>query len=189
MSAPLIVPTPNAAPRQPRGGLPTLAVFLIMIGIIVGGAFAQDAVANVPPQPVEVANGVVITPLAGWEFGGRSDDRSTVLLSQGIGSLAITVLDASDPEAGLAQLRDEWQASGSVTAGEIARVEGVRVDQPVFRFPYSGTFDDIATAVEGEVTGIGGSSNAVLFDGWAGFGDYVTVKDEIATMIRDAVIP
>jgi hypothetical protein len=189
MSAPLIVPAATAEPRQPRGGLATLAVLLIMIGIVVGGAFAQGAVANVPPQPVTVANGVVVTPLDEWEFGGRSDDGKTVLLSQGIGSLAITVLDASDPEAGLAALRDEWIGTEAVTAGEIMRVDDVRVEQPVFRFPYSGTFEDIATAVEGEVTGVGGSEVAVLFDGWAGFGDYISVRDDIATMIRNAVIP
>ncbi|MEO6349737.1 MAG: hypothetical protein ABIP53_03720 [Candidatus Limnocylindrales bacterium] len=189
MAAPLIVPTPNASPSQPRGGLATLAVFLLMIGIVVVGAFAQGAVANQPPQPVTVASGVVVTPLDEWEFGGRSDDGRTILLSQGSGSLAITVLDQSDPEAGLAELRDEWLATEAVAAGDIARVEDVRVDQPVFRFPYSGNFDDIATTVEGEVTGIGGSGVAVLFDGWAGFGDYVSVSDEIATMIRNAVIP
>jgi hypothetical protein len=189
MAAPLIVPTANAAPSQPRGGLATLAVFLIMIGIVVGGAFAQGAVANVPQQPVTVASGVVITPLDDWAFGGRSDDGKTVLLSQGSGSLAITVLDASDPEAGLAELRDEWVGTEAVTAGDIIRVDGIRADQPVFRFPYSGTFDDIASTVEGEVTGVGGSQVAVLFDGWAGFGDYVSVSDDIATMIRSAVIP
>jgi hypothetical protein len=136
-----------------------------------------------------VANGVVITPLGDWSFGGRSDDGQTVLLSQGIGSLAITVLDASDPETGLAELRNEWIGTEAVTAGDITRIDGVRDDRPVFRFPYSGTFEDIATTVEGEVTGVGGSDIAVLFDGWAGFGDYVSVSDEIATMIRSAVIP
>jgi hypothetical protein len=189
MSTPLVLPTAAAYPAQPRGGLATLVVFLIMVGIVAGGAFAAGAVANTPSLPVMVSDGVVVTPLPEWEFGGRSDDGKTILLSQGSGSLAITVVDASDPEAGLADMRDEWLASGTVTAGEIEPVEGVRVDQPVFRFAYSGTFDDIASTVEGEVTGVGGTGVAALFDGWAGFGDYLTVSDEIATMIGSAVIP
>ena len=179
------------APRtEPRGGLATLVVFVIMIGIVAGGAFAQNAVAGIPAGPVEVARGVMLTPLTEWEFGGRSDDGNTILLSQGSGSLAISVVEPSDAVAGLTALRDEWLASGTVTATEIEPVGGVRVRQPAFRFAYSGTFEEEhAAAVEGEVTGVSGSEVAVLFDGWAGYGEYASVRDEIATMIRDTVIP
>src|SRR5687768_13806292 len=83
MSTPLVAPIAAARATQPRGGLATLAVLLIMVGILVGGFMAVGAVANVPSAPVTVASGVVVTPLTGWEFGGRSEDGKTILMSQG----------------------------------------------------------------------------------------------------------
>jgi hypothetical protein len=178
------------APRtEPRGGLATLAVLLIMIGIVAGGAFAHSAVAALPPGPIEVAPGVVLTPVPEWEFAGRSEDGSSVILSQGSGSLAIHVINSLDVVAGLTNVRNQWLSSGTVSASDVRPVEGVRTDQLSYRFEYSGTFADLPSPVEGEVTGVAGTALAVLFDGWAGIGDYRSVRDEIATMIRDTVIP
>src|SRR5688572_13907764 len=126
-------PIATAPNTEPRGGFATLVVLLIMIGIVAGGAVAQNAVAGIPQGPVQVARGVVLTPLPEWSFGGRSDDGNTILLSQGNGSLAITVADGPDPVAAMTQLRDEWLASGTVSAGEIEPVEGARTGQSAFR--------------------------------------------------------
>src|SRR5687767_10498637 len=127
-------PIATAPQTEPRGGFATLIVFLIMIGILATGVVAQNAVAGVPAGPIEVASGVVLTPLPQWEFGGRSEDGNTILLSQGAGSLAISVVESTDPAASLTALRDAWVSSGTVTASEIEPVEGVRTDQPTFRF-------------------------------------------------------
>jgi hypothetical protein len=178
------------APRtEPRGGLATLCVLLIMIGIVAGGAVAQSAVAARPLGPIDLAPGVVLTPLPDWEFAGRAEDGSSVILSQGSGSLAVHVIDSLDVVGGLTNVRNEWLSSRTVTASEVEPVEGVRTDHPAYRFEYSGTFADLPSPVEGEVTGVAGTTLAVLFDGWAGIGDYRAVRDEIATMIRDTVIP
>lgn len=174
---------------QPRGGLATLAVLLIMVGIVAGGYFAQDAVADMPAQPVEVAGGVVVTPVADWEFGGRSDNGTTVLLSQGDGSLTVTVQQGTDVVAALSGLRDEWTGSGTVTASQVEPVADLRGGQPGNGFRYSGTFSDVPAGVEGEVIGYAGDGIVVIFDGWAGLGSYRTVADDVATMINSTLIP
>jgi hypothetical protein len=194
MTAAMYPPMPAAPqPREPKGGLATLVVLLIMVGIVAGGFVAQNAVADEPPKPIAVGLGVSITPPPDWEFGGRSEDVNTILLSQGSGSLAITVVDGTEVRAALEALRDEWLAGGTVSASDIGEVADVRPGQAGLRFAYSGTFEDVgtprSTAVEGEVTGVSGTGVTVLFDGWAGLGDYVAVSAEIATMIRETVIP
>ena len=46
----------------------------------------------------------------------------------------------------------------------------------------------IEVPAEGEVTAVAGDNIVVVFDGWSGYGDYVTVRDEIETMIEGATI-
>jgi hypothetical protein len=181
---------PSTPASQPRGCLPTLIVFLVMIGIVGAGYVASDALANEPPKPVSVSHGVSLVAPWDWEFGGRSTDGNTVLLSRGDGSLAVTVVEGEDATTALNDLRQEWEADGTVTTSEITPVTGLRpADQETLRFAYSGTFPDLASSVEGEVTAVAGNGIVVLFDGWASQGDYVMVRDEIATMIQGATIP
>ncbi len=180
----------RAPTKQPKGWLATLVVFLTMIGVVGGGCFAAEAIADAPPVAVTVADGVTLTPLPDWEFGGRSEDGRTVLLSRGQGSLAISVEAGTDARAALDALRSEWVASGTVTATDItAAPDDLRPGAGPLRFGYSGSFDDIASTVEGEVTGVAGTSVSVVFDGWAGFGDYHTVRADIDSMIRATTIP
>jgi hypothetical protein len=175
--------------REPRGCLATLAVLVIMIGILVGGVAADGAIADQPPRRIEVSDGVTITPPPDWEFGGRSDDERTILLSRGNGSLAITVGSGTDVLSALNALRDEWLARGKVTAVEVGPVASVRPGATAYGFGYSGTFPDDAAPVEGEVTGFAGTSVTVVFDGWTGFGDYRDVRDEVNEIVRATVIP
>jgi hypothetical protein len=174
---------------EPRGCLATIAVFVFMFGILAVGVGVLSQVSTLPPQPFEVSHGVVITPPEGWDFAGRSEDGETVLISQGSGSLAITVKEGVDPASGLDQLRTEWAASGTVTSSETTQLTDVREGQVAHRFAYSGTFPDLASPIEGEVTAFAGTGYSVLFDGWAGFGEYHSVRDEITTIIRAATIP
>jgi hypothetical protein len=173
--------------RQPKGWLATLAVLVIMLGILIGGFVAQNAVANEPPKPVSVGD-VVLTPPAGWDFAGRSEDESTILLTNGSGSLAISVVPGTDVVQTLDAKRNEWLRTGTVTATEAEPVT-IGYSRAGRRFEYSGTFEDVPTPVEGQVTAIAGNGVVVLFDGWAGIGGYRVVSDEIDGMIADAVIP
>jgi len=162
---------------------------MIMIGIVVGGFVAQDAVADVPNRPVDVGHGVSLVPPPDWEFVGRANDQDTILLSRGNGNLAITVTEGTDERAALTALRDEWTASGTVSAGEIRDAKGVHGTPPAARFTYSGSFEELASAVEGEVTAVRGISVVVVFDGWSDVGEFAGVADDIGAIIAGTTIP
>jgi len=179
---------PTRSTAQPRGCLATLAVLAIMLGIVGGSFVAQEAVADVPNQPVNVGQGVSLVPPPDWEFVGRADDQDTILLSRGNGSLAVSVMQGTDERAALTTLLDEWAASGTVSTGEIRDAAGAHGALPAARFTYSGTFQELASAVEGEVTGVRGTSVVVLFDGWADVGEFAGVADDINAIIAGTTI-
>ena len=186
-----VEPTTTIKPveRQPKGCLAVLAVVVLLIGIIVGGAIASDSLANEPPKPINLPHGVSLTAPWSWEYQGKSEDENTVLLSRGNGSLAVTIHEATDATAVLQGLKDEWESSGTVTTTDITPVADLRPGDTVLRFGYTGDFVDVAGPTEGEVTAVVGDNIVVVFDGWSGYGDYVTVRDEIDTMIKGATIP
>jgi hypothetical protein len=132
---------------------------------------------------------VTVTPLEDWQFGGRSEDGNTILLSQGSGSLAVSVEEGTDLVAALTRLRDEWAASGTVTASQIEEATDRRGGQPGMRFAYSGTFSDLPATVEGEVTAFAGTGIVVIFDAWGGVGDFVSISGDVAAMIDATAIP
>lgn len=181
--------TASRPAAEPRGCLATIAVLVVMLGIVGAGFVAQDSVADIPNRPVDVASGVTVVPPPDWEFQGRADDQDTIVLSRGNGSLAVTVSEGSDERAALTMLRDEWTASGTVSAGEIHDAPGVHGALPAARFTYSGTFSDIASAVEGEVTAVRGTRVVVVFDAWADVGDFANVRVDIGAIIAGTTIP
>ena len=182
-----MAPAPTRS--QPRGWLATLVVLVLMVAILALGFYANGLVENTPSHAVTVASGVVITPGGEWEFAGRSDDGQTVLLTQGVGSLAISVVSGTDSLRALEQKRDEWLATEKVTISNIEDAPAVNAGRSGVRFSYSGTFEDVAAPVEGEVTSVAGTSVTVLFDGWAGVGEFRSVESDIEFMIAATVIP
>lgn len=161
-----------------------------MLGIVGGGFAAAEAVAEMPTPPITVADGVVVQPLPGWEFGGRADDGGGVLFSKGDGSLAVSVVPGRpEPAAALSTLLAGWRSErGTVISTSQVEPSTVRA-QPAARVAYSGNFAGINYPVEGEVTAVQGSRATVLFDGWAGVGDYARVRADIDRMIVAATIP
>ncbi len=185
----MAVPVSSRSSAQPRGCLATLAVLVIMVGIVGVGFAAANAVADIPNQPVTVSDGVSLVPPPDWEFQGRAEGQDTILLSRGNGSLAVTVTQGSDHVAALDSLREEWTATGTVSAGDIREAAGAHGTNPAARFAYSGTFPELASAVEGEVTGVAGTSVVVVFDGWADVGEFASVADDIHAIIAGTTIP
>ena len=57
------------------------------------------------------------------------------------------------------------------------------------RFDFSGSVADLPKPVEGTVTAVAGSDFVILFDGWAGVGDYPSVSSDVDAMIGSAVVP
>ena len=181
------------ATKPPKGWIATLVVAAIMVAIVAGGFIAAGAVADNKTVLYNV-NGVSITPGPGWEFSGRDDNGQTILLTNGSGSLAIeaqpppsNMLLMPDWQLPLEKKRQDWLDTGTVTATQIADV--IVGDRAARRFSYSGTFEDLATPVEGTVTEISTPNKYVLFDGWAGKGQFSVVSDDVDAMIKSAVIP
>jgi hypothetical protein len=184
------VAPPWARTSAPKGWLATFLIILIMVGIVGAGAVAAASLSSVPDKPITIAEGVTIVVPPDWSFGGRSEDRKTILLSRGNASVAISVEEDSDELIALRHLRDEWAAQGVVSVGEIVPVTDARSDgKPAARFAYSGTFPELPGAVEGEVTAVRGNSIAVVFDAWAGEGQFVNARDDVARIIRETTIP
>ena len=181
---------PLARPAAPKGWLATFLIILIMVGIVGAGAVAAASLSSVPDKPITIAEGVTIVVPPDWSFGGRSEDRKTILLTRGNASVAISVEEDSDELVALRQLRDEWAAQGNVSVGEIVAATEARTDgKPAARFAYSGTFPELPGAVEGEVTAVRGTSIAVIFDAWAGEGEFVNARDDAARIVRETTIP
>jgi hypothetical protein len=188
---PGVSPTPPAPDKPQRGCLATFVVLAVMLLIVGGGAVAADAVAGLPDPPITVVDGLRITPYAGWEFGGRIDDGRTILLSRGDGSLAVTVpVEVEPPQAALERVIARWRTEFStpLTTGAIEPSD-IRPGQPSARVSYAGAFDDVHYPVEGELVAVRGTDLVVVFDGWAGEGDFALVRDQIRTMIQGATIP
>jgi hypothetical protein len=171
-----------------RGCLGTLGVLVAMVAIVGGGAVAAEAVADLPDQPIPVSRGVVVQPLAGWEFVGRTEDGTGVLLTSGRASLFIETVEGSDEQAALAALQDEWSSEPTLALGPI-ETSDVRPGVPAARFAYSGTVDEIASSIEGEVIALRGNGYVALFDGWSGLGEYLLARDDIGMMAQMATLP
>lgn len=181
-------PEMSATPDQSRGCLGTLGVLVVMLLIVGGGAVAAGAVADLPDAPVSVGRGVTVQPPAGWQFVGREDDVGGVLLTSGGASVFIEAVAGGDEVAALRALRDEWSVEPLLMTGEIERSE-IRPGVAAARFAYTGSVEGVAAPIEGEVTALRGAGYVVVFDGWAGLGDYLSARGEIEQMIVTAVMP
>jgi hypothetical protein len=184
---------PIARPAQPKGWLATLGVLLIMLGIVGVGFFAAATLSSVPDKPITVANGVQVVIPPEWEYVGRSDDGKTIELTRGNATVDVTVVEDADETTALEHVRADWAQIPTVSMGEVAPVADLRTDgKPAARFAYSGTFPGLGLpgAVEGEVTAVRGSNRtAVVFDAWAGEGEFTIASDAITKIIRETTIP
>jgi len=184
---------PIARPAQPKGWLATLGVLAIMLGIVVVGFLAAAELSSVPDKPITVADGVQVVIPPEWAYVGRSDDGKTIELTRGNATIDVTVVEDANETTALEHVRADWAQIPTVSMGEVAPVAGVRADgKPAARFAYSGTFPGLGLpgAVDGEVTGVRGSNSvAVVFDAWAGQGDFANASDAIAGIIRETTIP
>ena len=185
---------PIARAAAPKGWLATLGVLLVMVGIVGGGFVAAVALSSVPDKPVSVADGVSVVIPPDWEYVGRGDDGKTIEMTRGNATVDVSVVEDSDETTALKHLREDWaKRFPNVSMGEVAAVADLRTDgKPAARFAYSGTLpgEGLPGAVEGEVTAVRGSNRvAVVFDAWAGQGEFATASDGIAKIIRETTIP
>jgi len=181
-----------ARPAPPKGWLATMVILAIMLAIPIGGYVAAKSVIGLPDKPIDAGHGVIVAVPEDWQYRGRFGSDNTVLLSHGTANVAITVQDGTDERAPLADLRTEWEATGTVSTGDTVALTDARTDgKPAARFPYSGTFPEEgpSSPVEGEVTGVRGAGFITVFDAWAGKGQFINASGDVAQVIRETTIP
>lgn len=192
-----VAEAPAAAPVfKERKWLPTLAVFLVLVVVSLGGLFAlgaadetlTDAEADPggSPRPrLLITSVVTITPLEGWEEAGRFEG---VRLTKGTATL-----DAEEfPYEGTPEELFDAYIEGALRpqASQLETTEQLDIMHldagfTAVRGFYFGVFGERNASIEGELTTVvvpGGIG--VVFDGWAETGTYHFFRDEVNHMVQ-----
>lgn len=172
----------------------TLAVFVILLVVVLGGYFTAGLLSVPEGSPITVGGLVHVTPLSGWELAGKDQvgDISFASLTRGNGNLDVFTGKFEGDDTGLLRRyvadRLEPQARELTVSEELERIrldsglEGVRVN-------YLGTFGDVGAPVEGQLTAlIAPSGTGVIFDGWSAEGLYGFVAGDVDEMISAAEV-
>jgi hypothetical protein len=176
-------PPPPAVVHRERRWTPLLAVFLVLVFVVFGGVGITGALGEAPTEPpVDVAPGVRVTPQAGWVI--QEQVEGSVLLTNGGGLLGVTAGQPQDPQEildgylqGLSQQANQLQVSSEVETVQLpAGLTGVRRAFLV-------TLPDAQTPIEGEATAVSSDQVALLFEGVAPQGQYLSVREDVLEMI------
>jgi hypothetical protein len=188
---------PAPAPREAKW-IPPLAALLVLLFVVFGGflfagepgAAGQELTEAEPGRRVEVAPGVTLFPPEGWHVQEPLEDPPGVRLIAGTGNLLVLVRPGGgDPQA----LLDEYVAqilepdSSQLSLSEVEPVP-LPSGLPALRFAYIGVFQGVQAPLEGEVTVVVGSGNAVAFDGWAAEGLFTGARQDVRLMVETAEV-
>lgn len=186
-------PPPPARPRE-RKWAPVFVILGVLAVVTLGGlpfvAPGINAVGGTtePGVPIEVAPGVTVTPLAGWQIGETVSPEHRLRLIKGNGFLDLFSVSAvgSSEDVYLAYVND-------VLGPETTQLQFQEDPEPVgldgglegARGGYSGTFEGVSAPIEGEVTGVLTlSGGAFAFDGWAQQGQFGQIAEEVREMVE-----
>jgi hypothetical protein len=179
-------------------------VFLVLLVIVVvlgGGLVAAASVADdaggVIPRggegdgaPVEVAPGVSVPVASGWS---QQEPPSGIAarFSRGSAILDVFVFPGSGTEEDLYRSYVEHVLRAGATALQTGEPQPVQLGDgtPAARGGYLGTFEGVASPIEGELTAVLTSDGrGVVFDGWAGQGQLAPVLEEIRAMVDGSAV-
>ena len=191
-------PSPAAAgrPREAKW-FPPIIVLVVLVFVVFGGflfagdpgAAGQELTEGEPGQPVPVAPGVTLFPPAGWAVQEHFQDPPGVRLIAGAGNLLVLVRGGGgDPRA----LLDEYVTQilePEASQLSVSEVQSVALPSgSALRIAYVGVFQGVEAPLEGEVTVLVATRNAVAFDGWAPEGQYPAIRGDVRTMIQTAEV-
>jgi len=187
----LDAPAPElpVAPVRARRLLPAAAVLGVVLFVLLGGYLIAAALSEPATAPVDVGGVVRVEPLSGWAVA-RGPSPTSARLTRGGGTLDVAAFafrgDAGSLlEAYLTQVKPD---AHQVSVGAVEPFR-LRPGLPGARVYYVGTFGDVQTSTEGELTAVVLPSGVgVVFDGWAPEGLLRFVLDDIATMIDRAEV-
>jgi hypothetical protein len=192
-------PPPAPGPRESKW-LPTLGVLVVTLFVAFGGyvvagdpsAAGEDITGDQgePGAPIPLGP-VTIRPLPGWGVAEQIPDPPQLLLTNGTAQLFASIQgEVASAEA----LLDSYIQAMSEDALQLSASPARQVELPsgqaAVLSAYVGTFEGVASPLEGEVLAlISPSGTPVLFDGWAPEGLWVGARGEVRTMVGSAEIP
>jgi hypothetical protein len=109
-----------------------------------------------------------------------------VYFTTGSGTLVVRDVPGGSSAAGvLRETLDAWTNDPriGIVVGDETPVD-LGAERPAVRAIYAGTFPEIASPIEGELTVVDMSGTLVMFDAWASEGQFRRVAEDIEAMIR-----
>lgn len=180
-----------APPTHERTVAPVLAVALLLLAVVFGGYAVGGALSTPSGPAVEVAGIVRIAPLSGWEVAERAPDSPGARLTRGSATLDVAVVSFSGSADDLVRAYVEQALDPEAEQLSVSRVEGVSLSsgRTGARVFYVGTFGDVASAVEGQVTAVTTASGVgAVFDGWTPFGLLRYAQGDVEAMVAAAEV-
>jgi hypothetical protein len=160
------------------------------VAVLFGGYLFAAALSEPTGRPVDVGGLVRVEPLSGWTVAGRSSDPPRVRLSRGGGTLDVSAFGLrGDADALLRAYLEKLESQTEHLS--IGAVGGVRLASGLTgaRVHYVGTFGDVQTPIEGELTAVVSPSGVgVVFNGWSSEGLLRFMLDDVGKMIDRAEI-
>ncbi|MGH2663308.1 MAG: hypothetical protein ACRDH8_11000 [Actinomycetota bacterium] len=180
-------------PSEGAKWIPTIGVFLVIAFVVLGGYVVagesqefdvgQD---SVPGEPVQVTDGVTVTPPEGWEVTQRYADPPGVLLTWGTGNLLVVVpaIDATPEELLQVYLDQVLEPQATQVSVSTKRLDLVLPYGEAVRTSYVGQFEGVASTIEGELTAaVSPGGTDVMFDSWSSQGQYVAVRQDVRQVV------
>jgi hypothetical protein len=177
-------------------GVLAVILFVALGGFLVAGdptAAGDEITGNegTPGAPVQVGP-VSIRPGPGWSIAEQIPDPPQLRLTKGAAHLYVVIPPGqASPEGHLQAYVDEVLAPQARQLS-VSPIEAVELPsgQPAVLLSYVGSFEGVASPLEGEVLAlVSPSGTPVVFDGWAPEGLWVGARDEVRTMVSGAEIP
>jgi hypothetical protein len=185
-----IASTPGDPRLRERTVLPVVVVALVITAVVFGGYVLAGALSAPAGPPVDVAGGVRITPLSGWEAAARFTEPPGIRLTRGSGTLDIAVFTSIETDAEALRVYVELFLERGAEQLSVSEPERATLDSGVegSRVFFVGLFGDVQAPVEGQVTAVASPSGAVVFSGWAPSGLLRYALEDIDTMVARAEI-
>jgi hypothetical protein len=193
-------PPPPKAPREARW-LPTAVSFVVLLFVSFGGflvagepsAATQEISGDEsePGEPIELVSGVIIHPPQGWSVERQEGQPPSLRLANGIAQMYIAASPVfGDPLQQLdAYLNEVLVPQASQISTSPAESIDLPSGHPAAYFAYLGSFEGVNAPLEGEVAAVvAPSGSALIIDGWAPEGQFVSVQQDVRATVVAAEV-
>lgn len=171
-------------------------LFVSFGGFLVAGktgAATQEITGDQdePGRPIELGPDVTIHVPPGWSAERVLGQPPSLRLSNGIGQVYAAVSPvAGDPGQQLQAYLDEvLRPQATQISTSPAKAIGLPSGDPASSFAYLGSFEGVSAPLEGEVVAVVAPSGvSLIVDGWAPEGQFVSVQQDVRSIVADAEV-